>query len=75
MGHVREEQFEDILWGGAAVPEHVNWCPRCSARLDEKYLVAHRLSRAFRSIHAGPDLIDRIQAQIGAQPPQTVTRT
>jgi hypothetical protein len=66
MRHLTAEEFEDILSGGAGIPEHVDWCRRCSASLHEKYVLAHRLQRAFSSIHAVSGLIDRIRAQIAA---------
>ena len=68
MSHLTEEQFEDILQGRARASEHVEWCPQCRAHLDEKRALAHRVQRAFSSIHAGPDLAERIQARIAAQP-------
>jgi len=64
MSHLMDEELEDILWGGAGVPEHLNWCRRCSARLSEKYVLADRVHRAFVAIHAGSHLTDRIQGQI-----------
>jgi hypothetical protein len=69
MSHLTEGQFEDILQGRAGVPEHVDQCSRCRARLDEKRVLADRVRTAFSSIHAGPDLAERIQAQIAAAPP------
>lgn len=66
MSHLTAEQFENILSGGAGIPEHLAWCFQCSARLHEKYALAHRLQRAFFSIHAGAALGERICAQIAA---------
>ncbi len=66
MSHLTDEQFEDILQGRAEVPEHVDQCPQCGARLEEKRALARRVSRAFSSLHAGADLADRIRAGIAA---------
>jgi len=53
MSHLREGQFEDILQGRARVPEHVDRCPQCRARLEEKRALARRVHEAFSTIHAG----------------------
>lgn len=66
MGHLTEEQFEDILQGRAEAPEHVDQCPQCRDRLDEKRALARRVSKAFSSIHAGAGLAGRIRAEIAA---------
>jgi hypothetical protein len=66
MGHLTEEQFEDIVQGRAEVPEHVDRCPECRARLDEKRALARRLSKVFSSIHASADLAGRIRAGTAA---------
>jgi hypothetical protein len=64
MSHLTEGQFEDILQGRAEAPVHVDRCPQCRVRLDEKRALARRVHRAFSSIHAGAVLADRIQARI-----------
>jgi hypothetical protein len=71
MNHLTEEQLEDILQGGAGVPEHLDRCAQCRARLEEKRALAKRVHRAFSSIHADSGLADRIRARIAAagQPP------
>jgi len=66
MNHLTDEQFEDILHGNTNVPEHVERCARCRARLDEKRAVARRVHQAFSSIQAPPGLADRIRAGIAA---------
>ncbi len=66
MSHLTEGQLEDILQGRAEVPEHVDQCPECRDRLDEKRALARRVSKAFSSIHAGADLAGRIRAEIAA---------
>ena len=74
MGHLTGEQLEGILWGDVEMPEHVDWCPRCRARLDEKYALADQLRRAFVSIHAGSGLVRQILALVAAaRPSVTVT--
>jgi anti-sigma factor RsiW len=69
MSHLTQEQFEDILQGREAIPEHVAQCPDCRARLEEKRALARRVRGAFSSIQAGPDLINRIRADIAAGQP------
>lgn len=66
MSHLTEEQFEDILQGRANVLEHMDRCPQCRARLEEKRALVDRLRQSFSSIHAGADLAGRIRARIAA---------
>ncbi len=66
MSHLTDEQFEDILQGSAEVPEHVDQCPQCRERLEEKRALARRMQQAFSAIHASTDLADRIRAEIAA---------
>jgi hypothetical protein len=66
MGHLTEEQLEDILQGRTTIPEHVPQCPRCRARLNERRILADRVHKAFSSIHADAGLVGRIRAQIAA---------
>lgn len=66
MSHLTEEQFEDVLQGRANVPEHVDRCPQCRARLEEKRALVDRLRQSFSSIHAGADLAGRIRTRIAA---------
>jgi len=75
MGHLTEDCFEDILWGGGAIPEHVDWCVRCRARLQEKYALAHLMRRTFSSVHADPGLAGRILAQLAAVRSRTAVTT
>lgn len=70
MSHLAEGQFEDILQGRAEVPEHVDGCPQCRARLEEKRALAHCVHRAFSSVHASTDLGDRIRARLAAGQPR-----
>jgi hypothetical protein len=67
MSHLTEEQFEEILQG-ASVPDHVNDCSQCRARLAEKRALAKRLHKAFASVQANSELANRIRAQIGGAP-------
>ncbi len=51
MSHLREGQLEDILQGRTRAPEHLDRCPQCRARLDEKRALARRMCKAFSSIY------------------------
>ncbi len=75
MSHLTQEQFEEILQGGGKVPEHMDQCPDCRARLEEKRALAQRVRGAFSTIHAGPDLINRIRADIAAGQAACAERT
>jgi anti-sigma factor RsiW len=66
MNHLTEEQFEDILRDAAHVPEHVDRCPLCRARLDENRVIAQRVPKAFLSVGAPPGLADRIRTGVAA---------
>jgi len=66
MSHLTEEQFEDILRDASHVPEHVDRCPLCRARLEEKRAIAQRVRQAFLSVDAPSGLADRIRAGIAA---------
>jgi len=66
MSHLTQEQFEEILQGGGRVPEHVDQCPDCRARLEEKRALAQRVRGAFSAVQAGADLANRIRADIAA---------
>lgn len=74
MGHLTGEHLESILWGGAEMPEHIDCCPRCRARLNEKYALAYQVRRAFSPVHVRSDLARRILGRIAAaQPAPAVT--
>jgi hypothetical protein len=64
MSHLTEEQFEDILQGHGGIPEHVDECPECRTRLEEKRALARRLHDAFTSVHVQAGLADRVRARI-----------
>jgi anti-sigma factor RsiW len=66
MSHLTEELFEDILRDPAHLPEHVEHCPLCRARLDEKRALAQRVRRAFSALQAPAGLADRIRAGVAA---------
>lgn len=66
MSHLTEEQFEDILQGRAEASGHLDRCPECRHRLDEKRALARRVSQAFSSIHASAGLAGRIRTEIAA---------
>jgi len=74
MSHLTQEQFEEILQGAGRVPEHVDQCPDCRARLEEKRALARRVRGAFSAIQAGPDLMNRIRADIAAEQAVTIAR-
>jgi anti-sigma factor RsiW len=73
MGHLTEEQFEDILQDRVEVPEHVDQCPECRHRLDEKRALARRVNKAFSSIHAGADSLAGSGRDRGRRRPATGT--
>ncbi len=66
MGHLTGEQLESILWGGAEMPEHVDWCSRCRARLDEKYALVSQVRWIYSSVHAASSSAGRILAHVAA---------
>lgn len=66
MSHLTQEQFEDILQGGQKVPDHIDQCPDCRARLEEKRALAQRVRGTFSAIQAGADLTNRIRADVAA---------
>jgi hypothetical protein len=65
MSHLTGEQFEDMLRDGAQIPEHVDQCPLCRARLEEKRALAQRVRQAFLSLAAPAGLADQIRAGVG----------
>ena len=65
MNHLTEEQFEDILRGETQVPDHVEKCPECRARLAEKRALTERVRKTFTSVRASSGLADRIRASVG----------
>jgi hypothetical protein len=74
MDHLTGEQLESILWGGAEMPQHVDRCSQCRARLDEKYVLANQVRRVFSSVHAASGSAGQILAHIAAARPRaTVT--
>jgi anti-sigma factor RsiW len=66
MSHLTDEQFEDILRDATRVPEHVEHCPLCRARLDEKRAIAQRVRTAFFSLEAPAALANRIRGGVAA---------
>ncbi len=66
MSHLTQEQFEEILQRDGPIPEHVDQCPECRARLEEKRALARKVRGAFSAIQAEPDLLNRIRADMAA---------
>ncbi len=66
MNHITDEQFEEILAGREVSPAHLKECRQCRDRLAEKRAISGRLRSAFASVHAGPDLADRIGDKLNA---------
>lgn len=73
MNHLTDEQFEDIIRDKAAAPQHLDDCPDCRARLDEKRALAKTLRHAFTSVRPAPALAERIRARLGEA--STTTQT
>ena len=73
MDHLTEEQFEELLAGSIAPPDHLSECIECKARLAEKRALADRLRTAFGSISASDDLVQRVRVAVnpaGTQAPK-----
>ncbi len=64
MNHITDEQFEDILQGMETGLAHLRQCQDCRDRLAEKKAIAERLRSAFGSVHASPELADRIYQKL-----------
>ena len=61
MTHLSDEQFEDILAGGAPEPSHLVQCDRCGDKLAELRAMRSRLRSAFASVHPSAELLSNIQ--------------
>lgn len=66
MSHMTDEQLEDILQGEETGLAHLGECEHCRGRLAEKKAITQRLRSAFDSVHAGPELADRIRHKLNA---------
>jgi len=66
MNHITDERFEDILQGEETDLAHLRQCQDCRDRLAEKKAIAERLRSAFGSMHASPELADRISQTLNA---------
>jgi len=72
MDHLTEEQFEDLLAGSMAPPDHLSQCLECKTRLDEKKALANRLRSAFGSLSASDDLVQRIRGAVNLEETQAL---
>ena len=64
MGHLTEEQFEDILGGTLEAHAHLEQCAACHKRLTEKEALAGRLREAFATVKVSPDFAEQLRNQI-----------
>jgi len=67
MNHLSDEQFEDLVHGHQAEPDHLRDCAACRAQLTERQALAARLQGAFVDMEAGADLRSRILAATQAE--------
>ncbi len=63
MIHLNDEQFEEILQGSLAVPQHVSQCKLCTERLAELKALRSKLHSAFSGIHASDQLLEKIRLE------------
>ena len=61
MTHLSDEQFEDVLAGGAPEGDHLVQCEHCREKLAERRAMRSRLRSAFGTIHASADLLSSIR--------------
>lgn len=64
MNHLSDEQLEMIMLAGSDDSGHLQQCPQCSDRLQEKASLAKRLRSAYASLSAGEGLKARISRQL-----------
>jgi hypothetical protein len=64
MGHLTDEQFEDIIQGVRPEPGHLSECERCRVHLVEQKAVAARLRSAFASVEPDEKLSEKIRARL-----------
>ena len=63
MTHLSDEQFEDVLAGGAPEPDHLVQCEHCRDKLMERRALRSRLRSAFATVHPSAELVSNIQAR------------
>ena len=74
MTHLTDEQFEDLLQGGAPEPAHIAECQACRERLAEHRAVRARLRASFASVSAGESLAERVRRSARAARPEVSTK-
>jgi hypothetical protein len=67
MRHLADGQFEEILAGRGAEPEHLKACLQCRTELTQRRAVRDRLVKAFESVKAGDALAARIRRALDAR--------
>jgi anti-sigma factor RsiW len=67
MRHLTDEQFEEILAGRGAEPEHLKACLPCRTELTQRRAVRDRLVKAFESVRAGDALAARVRKALDAR--------
>jgi len=75
MNHLTDEQFEDLLQGGATEPAHLAECRACRDRLAEHRAVRARLRSSFASVRADAALAERIRRSVGEPRPAAAPRS
>ncbi len=68
MSHLTEEQFEDILQGTLAEPEHISECQECRRALEEKRALSKRLCNAFASVKPSEEFAAKVRTQLHSFP-------
>ena len=66
MEHLTDQQFEQILAGGAGDSTHLKECELCQGRLNEFQAVQTRLVRAFSSVHADQKLLEQVRSRLNS---------
>ena len=66
MGHLTDQQLEQILGGTVLEPTHLGECELCRSRLSDFRAMQDRLRVAFASVHAGHELSERVRSRLNA---------
>ena len=67
MNHLTEEQLEQIMQGIEVGAAHLASCDLCKSRLEEKQVLAKRLSSAFDNVKASRELVQTIRGKINSE--------